>query len=87
MEIIVTILVMIGVFFIMPFISFGLGWLSGWIIQITIGSSIVNGLALIGVNLPLDRLPLFFGTLAIIANFFKTTLKTTFNTNTLSKSF
>jgi len=81
MKVIITILVTIVAFFVMPFIYFGLGWLSGWIIQITIGSSIVNGLSLIGINLPLDQLPLFFGTLVIIASFFKTTL----DVNTFSK--
>lgn len=71
MEIIVTILIIIGAFVIWPFLCFILGWFTGWLIQITIGTSIVSGLALVGINIPLNQLPLFFGTLAIIASFFK----------------
>lgn len=57
--------------FLMPFICFYLGWISGWLIKITIGQKIVSGLALVGLNLSLDKLPLFFGTVAIITSFFK----------------
>ncbi len=72
MEILGLIFLVILIFFISPFLHFIGGWISGWIIKVTIGQSIINGLALIGFNLPLDKFPLFFGTLAVIACFFHT---------------
>ena len=72
MEIIGYIALIIVMSFFMPFLWFLGGWISGWLIKITIGQTIVSGLALIGFNLPLDKFPLFFGTLAVIASFFKT---------------
>lgn len=73
MEIVGIIALFIILFFIMPFVWFFGGWISGWLIKITIGQSIISGLALMGLNLSLDKLPLFFGTIAVIASFFKTT--------------
>ncbi len=71
MDLLVAILIVVGAFFIFPFISFMGGWFLGWLIKITIGGSIVNGLALVGLQIPLESLPLFFGTLAVISSFFK----------------
>lgn len=71
MEILGFITLFIILFFIMPFLWFFGGWISGWLIKITIGQTIASGLALIGFNLPLDKFPLFFGTLAVISSFFK----------------
>lgn len=72
MEILGYIALFIAVFFLTPFLWFFGGWISGWLIKITIGQMIISGLALINFNLPLDKFPLFFGTLAVIASFFKT---------------
>ena len=72
MEILCLILFTVIAFFIAPFLSFLGGWIVGNIITITIGGSIVNGLALLNLNVPLERLPIFFGTIAVIASFFKT---------------
>lgn len=66
------IILIIFIFILLPFLCFLEGWISGWLIKITIGKLIVSGLALMGFTLSLDHLPLFFGTLAVIASFFKT---------------
>ena len=73
MEILELIFITIIAFFITPFISFAMGFLVGLIIKITIGANIVAGLGLVGLNIPLDSLPLFFATLTVIASFFNTT--------------
>lgn len=72
MDIIGMITVAVLLLFLSPFLSFMGGWISGWLIKITIGPSIVTGLSLVGLNLPLDKFPLFFGTLSVIACFFRT---------------
>ena len=71
MQIFKYILLIILAFFLAPILSFGIGFLAGLIIKITIGTSIVSGLNLIGLNISLNDLPLFFGTLSIIGDFFK----------------
>ncbi len=72
MEIFGIICLVILLIVVAPALNFLGGWISGWIIKMTIGHYIVSGLALIGFNLPLDKFPLFFGTLALIASFFHT---------------
>ena len=72
MEILGIITLFIIIFFASPFLNFLGGWISGWLIKITIGQMITAGFALVGFNLPLDKFPLFFGTLAVIASFFHT---------------
>ncbi len=64
-----TVLV-IGVIFLAPLLNFAAGWLVGHFIKLMIGTSIISGLAIVGINLPLEKIPLFFGTLAVIASFF-----------------
>lgn len=73
MEILELIFITIIAFFITPFISFAMGFLVGLIIKITIGANIVAGLGLVGLNIPLNSLPLFFATLTVIASFFNPT--------------
>lgn len=73
MEILELIFITIITFFITPFISFAMGFLVGLIIKITIGANIVAGLGLVGLNIPLNSLPLFFATLTVIASFFNPT--------------
>ena len=67
-----TVLFVIVCIILSPFISFIGGWIAGWLIKVLLGPTIVSGLALVGFNLPLDKFPLFFGTLAVIASFFHT---------------
>lgn len=70
MMIFITILLVIAAIFIVPILAFGCGWVIGLFIKITIGSFIVEGLKLVGINIPLDSLPLFFAVLNTIAMFF-----------------
>lgn len=79
MDIIINIIIFIILFLTVPFLHFLGGYITGFIIKITIGSSITAGLALMGLNIPLDNLPLFFATINVIASFFippLTSLKT-----------
>lgn len=64
---IITILLLI---FIVPFLSFWLCYFVGWISKIFIGKYLVEGFALIGINLPLNKIPLLAGCLGWIASFF-----------------
>lgn len=64
------IILIFAIVLISPVLYFFGGWITGWIIKITIGNAITSGLALIGLNIPIDKLPLFFATIAIIASFF-----------------
>ena len=70
--IISTIILIIITIFICPFISFWIAYFGGWIAKILIGKQLVNGFALIGIILPLDKIPLLAGTLGWIGGFFKT---------------
>ena len=56
-----------------PFINFILCYFTGWLIKITFGATLCNGLALIGINLSPSSLPLLCGTLGVIGSFFKST--------------
>ena len=56
-----------------PFFDFIYGYFIGWLIKITIGEYVIAGLSLINMNIPLDKIPLFFATLSMISSFFKTT--------------
>ena len=84
MDIIISIIIFIIVFLTVPFLKFLGGYITGFIIKVTIGSSITAGLALIGLNIPLDSLPLFFATINVIASFFMTPPSTSFKTKTSS---
>lgn len=69
-EVICMIILVIGVIFLAPLLNFAAGLLVGYLIKFMIGTSIISGLAIVGINLPLEKIPLFFGTLAVIASFF-----------------
>lgn len=56
-----------------PFFDFIYGYFIGWLIKITISEYVIAGLSLININIPLDKIPLFFATLLLISSFFKTT--------------
>lgn len=79
MIILVSILLLIAMFFIMPFLAFGGGWLLGWLIKITIGGFIVQGFELVGLHIPLESLPLFFAVLNVVAMFFHSFTGNTLN--------
>jgi len=66
--IIATFIVMI---FVLPWLGFWLAYLGGWIAKITIGGVLVKGLALIGLNITPDKIPLLSGALGWIGGFFK----------------
>lgn len=56
--------------FIIPLIAFGLGYLYGLIIKLILGSVVVSGLSLFNLYIEPNDLPLFFGTINLIASFF-----------------
>ena len=69
----------IAVLFIWPVLSFGIGYFTGWILQITIGGTVAAGLNMIfgeGRFTP-EMIPLFCATMGLIGGFFKSTLTST----------
>lgn len=54
-----------------PWIGFWICYFEGWLAKIMIGKYIVEWFALFGINLPLDKIPLFAGILGWIGGFFK----------------
>lgn len=56
-----------------PFIGFCSGWVTGWIIKVTFGDTMIKGLGLLGLNIAKESLPLVCGTLGVIGSFFKST--------------
>ena len=69
----ITLIVLIIIF--SPFINFILCYFTGWLIKITFGAILCNGLALIGINLSPSSLPLLCGTLGVVGSFFKSTIR------------
>lgn len=69
---IISSLIVITIFclFIIPWLSFWIAYFMGWITKLTIGKHLVEGFALIGWNIPLDKIPLFAGCIGWIAGFF-----------------
>jgi hypothetical protein len=59
---------------ISPWIHFWLAYFCGWIAKLLIGKYIVEGFALFGIMLPLDKIPLLAGALGWVGSFFKTTV-------------
>lgn len=64
--------------FALPVISFGLGFLSGWVLQITIGNIVANGLNTVfnTDRFTPEMIPLFCATMGMIGGFFKSKLVT-----------
>jgi len=58
--------------FIAPWLFFWVAYFGGWIAKITIGEQLTAGLALLNIDLPLDKIPLLAATLGWIGGFFKT---------------
>ena len=55
------ILILIGLLFVLPWISFWLAYLGGWIAAKVIGTKIVEGLAILGIMIPISKIPLLAG--------------------------
>lgn len=55
---------------LIPFIGFFLGWGLGWVLNLIIGSWIIDGLSLFGLNISPEMIPLFFAIVGLIASFF-----------------
>ena len=62
--------------FMIPVISFGLGYLTGWILQITIGGTVAAGLNMVfnTDRFTPEMIPLFCATMGMIGGFFKSKL-------------
>lgn len=75
---IIVILLSVLILFAMPVISFGLGYLSGWILQITIGDIVTSGLNIVfnTDRFTPEMIPLFCATMGMIGGFFKSKLIT-----------
>lgn len=43
----------------------------GWICKLVIGQQLIIGFALLGITLPVDKIPLLAGTLGWIGSYFK----------------
>lgn len=65
-----ALIVLIIVILLGQFICFGICYIAGWIAKITIGKYLVDGLALLNLTIPLDKIPLLTGTIGWIASYF-----------------
>lgn len=68
----ILILGMIITIFIAPWFIFWIAYFGGWIAKITIGKQLIAGLAMLNIDLPLNKIPLLAATLGWIGGFFKT---------------
>lgn len=57
--------------FIEPWLFFWLAYFGGWIAKITIGKYLIEGLGILGITVPLGKIPLIAGVLGWIGGFFK----------------
>ena len=69
-EIIGVICVIIIILFIFPWLSFWFGYFCGWLSKITIGKYLVEGFSLVGLTIPLNKVPLLSGVIGWVACFF-----------------
>ena len=69
-DLIILIITAIVIIFIWPWLSFWVAYFLGWITKITIGKYIVEGFALLNIDLPLNKIPLLAGVLGWIGGFF-----------------
>lgn len=58
-----------------PFIGFIMSYFTGWLIKITFGPTLCKGLAILGLAIVPEQLPLMCGTLGVIGSFFKSITK------------
>lgn len=68
---IAIVLIVVFIFFISPVIQFAMGFMAGIFAKVTIGNSIVAGLALLGIHISVGSIPLLFGVINLIASFFR----------------
>jgi hypothetical protein len=59
---------------ISPFIIFWVSYIGGYFVKWLIGNILIQGLALFGIALPLEKIPLACGTIGFIASYFKQTV-------------
>ena len=64
-----------------PWIMFWLAYFGGWVAKILIGKHLVAGFALLGLNIPIDKLPLIAGCLGWIGGFLNLQTVTTVKKN------
>ncbi len=64
--------------FAIPIIGFGLGYLTGWILQVSIGGAVAEGLNIVfnTDRFTPEMIPLFCATMGMIGGFFKSKLIT-----------
>ena len=82
------IIVLIAIFIaaiISPFIVFWVCYLGGFIVKWLIGNVLVQGFALFGLILPVEKIPLACGTLGFVASYFKTNSKCKYKKVNLNK--
>lgn len=84
-ETLVAILAIVGsvalivlLIFAVPIIGFGLGYLTGWILQVSIGGAVAEGLNIVfnTDRFTPEMIPLFCATMGMIGGFFKSKLIT-----------
>ena len=68
--ILLTILLVIVVIAFVPFLGFFIGWGLGWILNLIMGCWIIDGLALFGISVSPELVPLFFAIVGTIASVF-----------------
>ena len=66
-----TLILTIIIALVSPWIWFWVCYFSGWLAKILIGDKLIEGFALLGITLPLEKIPLLAGILGWIGSFFK----------------
>lgn len=64
---------LVGLLVFTPVITFGLGWIGGWLLKLCVGSAIADGMNLLfnTTRFTPDFIPVACATLAIIGSYFK----------------
>ena len=55
---------------VFPFIGFFMGWGIGWVLNLIMGTWIIDGLQLFHLTVTPNLVPLFFAIIGLIASFF-----------------
>ena len=69
MFVLVSFAIILGIIAV-PFAGFFIGWGLGWILNLIMGSWIIDGLNLFGLNVAPQMIPLFFAMIGLVASFF-----------------
>lgn len=59
--------------FIAPWFFFWISYFGGWVAKIVIGKYLVEGFGILGITLPLNKIPLIAGCFGWVGGFFKST--------------